>query len=338
MSNNKKAIFFALLAACLYAINVPLSKILEENIGPKMLAGLLYLGAGIGVGILLLFKQKRKENQPEEEAEEWLTKEDLPYTVAMVVLDIAAPIFLMYGIANTTSANASLLSTFEVVATSIIALIFFKEKISGKLWLSIILVTIASAILSFEGEGSFVFNKGSLLVLCACTCWGIENNCTRSISNKSSEEIVLIKGIFSGLGSIIIALLTGESFPGFIYIVEAMVLGFVAYGLSIDFYIKAQKDLGAAKTSAFYSAAPFIGVLFSFIILAERPGIQFYVALVIMIISTLITAHESLGNEKLYSGYTHTHKHRHGNIVHTHQHHHYVFNPLHIHSHSHNDL
>ncbi len=338
MSENKKAIFFALLAACLYAINVPVSKILEENISATMLAGLLYLGAGTGVGILLLIKQKHKGNQQVEETEEWLTKEDLPYTIAMVVLDIIAPILLMNGIANTTSANASLLSTFEVVATAIIALIFFREKISGKLWLSIILVTIASAILSFEGEGSFVFNKGSLLVLGACVCWGIENNCTRSISDKSSEEIVLIKGIFSGLGSIIIALLTGESFPGFIYIAEAMVLGFVAYGLSIDFYIRAQKDLGAAKTSAFYSAAPFIGVFFSFIILAERPALQFYVAFVIMIISTLITAKESLGNEKLYNGYTHTHQHRHGDIVHTHQHRHYVFNPLHIHSHSHNDL
>ncbi len=332
MTKNKAAIIFALLAAALYAINVPPSKILLVNISPTMLAGLLYLGAGIGIGILL---QCRKI-QGKTKDERWLEKSDLPYTIAMAVLDIAAPIFLMYGILNTTSANASLLNNFEIVATSIIALVFFKEKISKKLWSAILLVTAASVILGFEGSDSFVFNKGSLLVLCACICWGIENNCTRSISDKSSEEIVLIKGVFSGLGSVIVALAIGESFPAAFYMLAAVVLGFVAYGLSINFYIMAQKDLGAAKTSAFYSVAPFLGVGFSFVILGERPGIQFYISLVIMVISTVIVVKKTLGNEKLYSGYVHTHQHRHGDVVHTHAHRHFVYNPMHIHSHSHN--
>ena len=96
---------------------------------------------------------------------------------------------------------------FAILATSLIALIIFKEVISRKLWFAIVLVTIASIILSFEGNGAFTFNKGSLLVLGACVCWGFENNCTKMISNKSSEEIVVIKGIFSGLGSVIIALI-----------------------------------------------------------------------------------------------------------------------------------
>ncbi len=153
-------------------------------------------------------------------------------------------------------------------------------------------------ILGFEGTGSFVFNKGSASVLCACICWGIENNCTRSISDKNSEQIVLIKGIFSGLGSVIVALCLGEEVPQVWYVLLTMLLGFVAYGLSINLYITAQKDLGAAKTSAFYSVAPFLGVGFSFLILGEAPAVQFYVALIIMIISTVLMVKETLGNEK----------------------------------------
>lgn len=212
----------------------------------------------------------------------------MPYTVAMVLLDIIAPIMLMIGISKTNSANVSLLNNFEIVATSFIALIIFKEVISKKLWVSIFLVTAASAILSFEGNGAFIFNEGSLFVIGACVCWGFENNCTKKISNKSSEEIVIIKGCFSGLGSFIIALISGEKIPQYGLIFAILLLGFVAYGLSINFYIMAQKDLGAAKTSAYYSIAPFLGVAFSIAIVGERPDLRFYIALLIMIAGTVI--------------------------------------------------
>ncbi len=294
-TEHKLAIGFAILAAALYAVNVPLSKILLQHVAPTMLAGFLYLGAGVGIGLMLCTRFIRNPNYTDA----WLGKEDLPYTVAMVVLDIAAPIFLMYGIANTTSANVSLLNNFEIVATSVIALMLFKERISKRLWSAILLVTAASIILGFEGSSSFMFNKGSLFVLAACICWGIENNCTRSISDKSSEQIVVIKGLFSGVGSLIVALICGEWFPPAVYILAVMLLGFVAYGLSINFYIRAQKTLGAAKTSAFYSIAPFLGVGFSFIILGERPLLQFYAALTIMIISTVIMIQDTLEDETI---------------------------------------
>ncbi len=122
MSKNKTAILFAIAAAALYAINVPLSKLLLREVSPTMLAGFLYLGAGVGIGILLAVKKMLNK----VETEQWLGKRDLPYTVAMVVLDIAAPIFLMFGIANTNSANVSLLNNFEIVATSVIAFMIFK--------------------------------------------------------------------------------------------------------------------------------------------------------------------------------------------------------------------
>ena len=282
MREKNLAMLYAILAAVLYAINVPLSKVLLNYIEPTMMASFLYLGAGLGLFLYGLFQKKMDKNENRES----LTTKELPYTIAMVVLDILAPILLMLGITMTNSANVSLLNNFEIVVTSIIALVIFKEVISKRLWLAILLVTIASIILTFEGMGSFAFNKGSLFVLGACLCWGFENNCTKMISHKNSVEIVVIKGIFSGLGSLIVALILGETIPAIQRLLVVLALGFVSYGLSIHFYIMAQKDLGAAKTSAYYSIAPFLSVAFSMLLLSEKPGVQFYIALVMMIIST----------------------------------------------------
>lgn len=323
MKTKNIATFYAVLAAALYAINIPLSKLLLNHIKPTMMAAFLYLGAGIGLFVYSLTEKafgKQVKREP-------LTKKELPYTIAMVVLDIAAPILLMFGISSTNSANVSLLNNFEIVATSIIALVVFKEVISKKLWFAIALVTVASAILSFEGSESFTFNSGSLFVLGACLCWGLENNCTKMISNKSSVEIVIIKGTFSGLGSLLCAFIVCENLPAIQWIVCTLLLGFVAYGLSIHFYIMAQKNLGAAKTSAYYSVAPFLGVVFSFLFLSERPGIQFYAALVIIIISTYLMVKDTIALQ-------HTHEHAHGDIVHTHIHTH--DNDSENHNHKHN--
>ena len=281
MKSKHVATFFAILAAALYAINIPLSKILLQHVSPTMMAAFLYLGAGID---LFIYGKITKER----EHSELLTKAELPYTIGMILLDIAAPILLMLGLGSTNSANASLLNNFEIVATSCIAFLIFKETLSKKLTFAIILVTIASITLSFEGKGIFHFNTGSLLVLAASCCWGLENNCTRMLSSKSSVQITTIKGIFSGLGSLIVALIIEEHFPTLVCMVAVLILGFVSYGLSINFYIKAQKELGAAKTSAYYAIAPFLGVAFGMLLLHERPGIQFYVGLVIMIVATIL--------------------------------------------------
>ncbi len=160
-----KAIIFALLAAVFYAINVPISKILLNNIGPTTMAAFLYLGAGIGVGILSMFNKKDRMNS------ERLSKKDLPFVIGMIVLDIAAPIFLMLGISYGSSANASLLGNFEIVATTLIALFIFKEAVSGRLWAAIALITLSSILLSFEGTDSFNFSYGSLFCLFQLLCW-----------------------------------------------------------------------------------------------------------------------------------------------------------------------
>lgn len=320
MKKKNIATFFAILAAALYAINIPLGKVLLQFAGPTMMAAFLYLGAGVGLLVYGTFAKEKGEK---------LTKAELPYTISMIVLDIAAPILLMLGLQHTSSANASLLNNFEIVATSLIAFFVFREKLSKQLIIAIALVVIASVTLSFEGTGSFRFHTGSLLVLGAACCWGLENNCTRMLSNKSSVQITTIKGIFSGLGSLLVALIAGEKIPGAAWIAAVMALGFVAYGLSINFYIKAQKDLGAAKTSAYYSVAPFLGVLFGVLILRERPGVQFYVGLAIMIGATVLMVKDTISLQHTHEhSHVHSHAHTHGDLTHTHAH-------CHIHSHTH---
>lgn len=331
------AIIYALLAAVFYAVNVPVSKALLMNVGPTTMAALLYLGAGIGIGILSLV------NKTDREKSERLSKKDLPFVIGMIVLDIAAPIFLMLGISYGTSANASLLGNFEIVATTVIALFIFKEDVTKRLWLAIALITLSSILLSFEGVGSFQFSYGSLFVLLATICWGFENNCTRNISSKSTYEIVVLKGIFSGLGSLVIALIKRETMPGIIYIAAALLLGFVAYGLSIFLYVRAQNVLGAAKTSAYYAVAPFVGAFLSFVFLREQLSWMYFAALIIMIAGSVLVVADTLIRHHAHQ-HQHTFTHTHGGTTHTHtvthshEHNHYVTDDKHGHRHTQKEL
>ena len=285
-ATKKRATVCALLAAVLYALNAPFSKLLLGQVPPTAMAALLYLGAGIGVFLLRLVRRIAAARRGSAEKEQPLTRKELPYTVGMVVLDIAAPVLLMLGLRHTTAANAALLNNFEIVATSVIALVLFREAISRRLWLAIGLVTLSSLILSFEDVSSLSFSVGSLFVLLACVCWGLENNCTRMLSAKDPLQIVVIKGFGSGVGALVLAFAAGETLPGVGSVLAALLLGFVAYGLSICFYIYAQRTLGAAKTSAYYAAAPFVGAGLSLLIFWQLPTVSYLAALAVMLAGT----------------------------------------------------
>ena len=335
--NKSKAVLYALLAAAFYAVNVPISKILLRHVGPTTMAAFLYLGAGIGIGLLSLVNKKDMKSS------ERLDRNDLPFVIGMIVLDIAAPIFLMLGISYGSSANASLLGNFEIVATTVIALFIFKETVTKRLWAAIALITLSSIILSFEGTDRFKFSYGSLFVLAATVCWGFENNCTRNISSKNTYEIVILKGIFSGLGALVIALIKKETMPEIKYVAAALFLGFVSYGLSIFVYVRAQEILGAAKTSAYYAVAPFIGAFLSFIFFREKLSWNYLAALIVMIagtvlvvVDTLIRHHAHLHQHSFthtHDGTTHTHT-----VTHSHEHDHYVTDGKHGHRHSQEEL
>ncbi len=331
-SGTYKAVFQAVLAAALFGISSPISKILLTQIPPALMAALLYLGAGLGMSLLNLVAHKTNGEVKEGQ----LTHSELPYIAGMIILDIAAPICLMAGLTMTTAANASLLNNFEIVATALIALILFKEGIGKRLWIAISLITAASIILSFEDLSSFSFSLGSVFVLLACVCWGFENNCTKMLSFKNPMHIVILKGFGSGLGSLLIFLLAREPVGSLLYIPAALALGFVAYGLSIYFYISAQRVLGAARTSAYYAVAPFIGTALSFGIFHDQPSLPFVIALLIMITGAYFATSEKHSHLHNHPAITHEHRHSHGDGHHSHKHDEGV-NGEHCHVHTHEE-
>ncbi|MCH3963478.1 MAG: DMT family transporter [Clostridium sp.] len=282
--NQYNSILCAILSALLYAISLPISKILLKGINPTLMSALLYLGAGVG---MLLFNLINCRNGSKR-AEKRLTKNGLPFIIGMIVLDIAAPILLMVGLTFTTSSDASLLSNFEIAATSLIAFIIFKEHIGRRLFLAIVLITISCIILSLQDSASFSLSIGSLFIISGCICWGFENNCTKMLSVKDPIEIVVIKGIGASAGSFLIVAVFSLYATSFLYILAAVILGFFSYGLSIFFYIYAQRYLGAARTSAYYALSPFIGAGLSFIILKEKPTVYFIFAFIVMAAGTYL--------------------------------------------------
>lgn len=310
------AISMAILAAALYGISSPLSKLLLEKISPTFMAALLYLGAGMGMLIVNIIKLVNRS----ETLEARMTKKELPYIIGMIILDIAAPIFLMFGLTMTTADNASLLNNFEIVATSLIALFVFKEAIGRRMWIAILLITVSTILLSVKDFSSLTFSLGSLFVIAACLCWGLENNCTRMLSLKDPLQIVVVKGFGSGIGSLLISLVLREVNSDLLYIFLALMLGFVSYGLSIFFYIKAQRELGAARTSTYYAAAPFIGVLISWLVLQEPITAMFVFALIVMLIGTYFAITEKHQHSHLHIETTHEHKHNHNDRHHNHSH------------------
>ena len=283
----RKGIILAILAAVLYAVSSPFSKILLNEMPPTLMAGFLYLGAGVGMSLIAVSRRVRQV----ENTEIHLSKAEMPYIVAMILLDIAAPICMLIGLNATTAANASLLNNFEIVATALIALVIFSERISKRLWMGIFFVTLSSVILSFEDVTSLEFSYGSLFVLLAAVLWGLENNCTRKLSSCDPLEIVLLKGIFSGIGSVVIGLVLGERLMNLWSVIAVMAVGIVSYGLSIYFYVHAQRLLGAARTSAYYAVSPFIAAFLSILIFGQMPEVTYFIALILMAIGAWYSSH-----------------------------------------------
>ncbi len=287
-NNFKKAALSAVLSALLYAACIPCIKILGKYVPPAFTGAFLYLGAGLGLMLTTLFKGVSVNLA--------LTKKEIPWAAAMVLLDTVAVSTLAAGVLLTNGANVSLLGNFELVATALAAYFLFSENISKRLFAAIILITIASIVLSFEGSGSFVFNKGSILVLISCVCWGLENNCTRRLSSKDTRQITIIKGCFAGLFGLITAFAAHNPVPQAKWIILVMLTGFMSYGISVSLYIYAQRFLGAARAGAYYSAAPFFGVIFSLLILNEHPDLRFYIALLIMLWASVLVIKDTNGS------------------------------------------
>ncbi len=331
MMNDKRtrAILSAVTAALCYGTSAPLSKLLLAHLPATFMAALLYLGAGLGMAVLALVRKFSGAKTKDAS----LTAKELPYVLAMIALDIAAPVLFMLGLSLTSPSGVALLNNFEIVATTLVARIVFREAVGKRMWLAILLITLASVLLTVEDISSLSFSAGSVFVVLACLCWGIENNCTRMLSIRDPMQIVLIKGIGSGLGALGIAYFTNALRMEALYIGLALLLGCFSYGMSIYFYVLAQRELGAARTSAYYAIAPFIGVALSLALFRQPVSVAFLAALLVMAAGVYFTVFEKHSHRHTHEAVTHEHRHTHHDGHHLHSHESPAGEHSHVHTH-----
>ena len=300
---------YALLAATLFGISTPLSKILVGDISPVFLVSFLYLGTGVG---MFLLGRISKSGQTSLSGEAGIRGPDVPWLIlAILAGGLIAPILLMSSLEITPAATASLLLNFEGVATMVIAFLVFREQVGKRIWIALGIITLASILLSWNPDAAFGLSAGAVGILLACVFWGIDNNATRNISGKDPIAIVTLKGFFAGSVAFGLAFLGNNSLPAISLILAAMLLGFFCYGVSMVLFIRALRDLGAARTGAYFSIAPFIGAALSFVLFMEYPDLQVAIAFSLMIAGALVLASDK-----------HTHLHHHVLIDHEHLHHH----------------
>ncbi|OPY67338.1 MAG: EamA-like transporter family protein [Syntrophorhabdus sp. PtaU1.Bin002] len=334
MKSMKTSVMNALISACLFGISAPLAKAFLAEIEPVMMASFLYLGSGLGLVVAMLVQGAVSEKS---HIEARLDQHDLPWLLGATLSGgIAAPIALMLGLKHTPAATASLLLNFEGTATVLIAAIVFREAMSPRIWTAVVLVTLASILLSLETKGEFGFSPGAFGVVCACVLWGIDNNLTRHISSKDPITIVMVKGIIAGIFSLIVALIVrGDSMPGLMLVGLSLLTGFVCYGLSIVFFIRAMRTLGSARTSAYFASAPFIGAAVSFVIFRESLNMFFTISVPFMVLGVILLFNEKHSHLHTHLEIEHEHIHDHDDDHHNHFHTGTEDNGRHSHSHRH---
>ncbi len=329
------SIFQALIAALLFGASTPFAKFLLGDIDPILLAALLYLGSGVGLLSLKLF-QRIFRVRLEKEAQ--IKKPDYLWLAGAIIAGgIAAPITLLYSLQNTPAATASLLLSFEGVATTLIAFFAFKEAISQRAWLAIAFITLASIFLSININAEWGFSIGALGIIAACILWGIDNNFTRNISAKDPITIVIIKGLVAGSFSLAMAMVLGNKLPSWEVILGALVLGSLSYGASIVLFIHAMRGIGVARTSALFSSAPFAGLLLSLILFREYPSWMFVFAFPLIVIGTLFLVSEKHEHNHFHEMTIHEHAHLHDDAHHYHDHGDELIHK-HSHIHKHDEL
>ena len=299
---------YAIIAAALFGVSTPLSKLLLGDIDPVLFAALLYLGSG--VGLFLAGRIRRTGNGVQKEAR--LDSADYPWLAGAILAGgVIAPISLLYGLQATPAATASLLLNLEIVTTTLIAYFIFAESVGHRVLVAISVITVAGIVLSWNVSGQPGFPLAASGIILACIFWGIDNNLTRKIAGKDPIAIATVKGFGAGGVSLGIALLTHAHVPGFLVAAAAMGIGFFTFGLSIVFFARSLRDLGAARTSAYFAAAPFIGSIISVVVFRTMPDMQFLIALLLFLAGVLLLVSER-----------HTHSHVHERMVHVHRHRH----------------
>lgn len=319
----------------MFGLSTPLAKLLLGQVAPIPMAALLYLGAGLAMA---LFKGARRlAGQPEAEAP--LSRKDLPWLVGAILAGgVAAPIVLLFSLQRTPAATASLLLNFEGVATALLAALIFKEAIGTRVWWAIGAVTTASILLSWDTDAGCGISLGALGVLAACVLWGLDNNLTRSVSAKDPLAVVMYKGLGAGAFSLILGRATDQPLPRWAIAVVVMALGIASYGASVALYVLALRGLGAARTSALFGTAPFMGAALSLVIFRASPGMFFVASVPLMVAGAVLVLGEKHHHAHVHEALDHDHRHRHDDGHHLHRHPGMALHHAHSHLHRHEPI
>jgi drug/metabolite transporter (DMT)-like permease len=302
----------ALAAAALFGLGTPLAKQLLSVVNPWLLAGLLYAGSGIGLTTVRLIRPAPRVH---------LIQADRWYLVGVIVAGgIAAPVLLMTALAQMPAAGASLLLNAEGVFTALLAWVVFRENVDRRIAIGMLAIVAGAALLSWSSQASLQQAWPAILVLAACFAWAIDNNLTRKLSLHDATWLAAIKGLAAGAVNLVIATGSGAEWPSLSGTVWALIIGAFAYGLSLVLFVVGLRNLGAARTTAYFSTAPFVGALVSLVWLREPITIQMALAAALMGVGVWLHLTER-----------HEHTHRHPDLEHSHEHEH---DEHHQHAHS----
>lgn len=296
-------VLIALGAAALFGLSTPLAKALVGAIDPWLLAGLFYLGSGVGLALL------RAVRAP---AEAPLSGSDLPWLAGAVVSGgIVGPILLMTGLARTDGASASLLLTLEGVATALIAWFVFRENVDRRIAVGMGAIVLGALVLAWQGGPAASGLVGPTLIAGACIAWAIDNNLTRKVSLADPLQIAMIKGLAAGPVSLALAFADGAALPAPGAALAACLVGFFGYGASLALFVLALRQLGTARTGAYFSTAPFLGAVLSIPLLGEGATLQLALAGALMAVGVWLHLTERHEHEHEHEPLEHAHRHAH---------------------------
>jgi drug/metabolite transporter (DMT)-like permease len=326
---GRSGVVAALISALLFGVTTPIAKQLLSGTQPFLIAGLLYVGSGVGVGALRLIQDGGWSSSA-------LTRGDWPWVVLSTLIGgVVAPALLMTGLAHTDAASASLLLNLEVVFTALLGWLAFGEPAGSRVVAGLAAIFGGGLILvwpsGFSPAGGWA---AGWAIVAACSCWAVDNNLTRRISTADARILAAIKGLVAGLTNTLLALALGASFPSVAHTLATLLLGFIGYGLSLVLFIVALRQLGAARTGAYFATAPFIGAAVA-MFLYGQPGseVAFWLAAGCMGLGVWLHVTEFHEHEHVHEPLAHSHTHIHdehhrhehdfdwdGNEPHTHEH------------------
>jgi drug/metabolite transporter (DMT)-like permease len=300
----------ALASAVLFGTSVPLAKILTGQISPVLLAGLLYLGSGIG--LLALFGLGHWHRRRTAGPSHSFTKKDAAWLGGAVLFGgIIGPVLLMLGLTRTPASSAALLLNLEGVFTALLAWFVFKENVDRRIAFGMLLILMAGALLVWPASWALGDMSGALMITAACACWAIDNNLTRHVSMHDPLAVAGTKGLVAGVVNTSIALALGNLLPAWPQLAFAGLLGFLGYGVSLALFVLALRHVGAARTGAYFSLAPFIGAGVALGLLHESPGALFWPATGLMAVGLWLHLAERHQHRHTHTPLAHQHRHMH---------------------------